>query len=134
MDAWIAEQAASQTDISGSETPEEPIPAAVPFDDSPLTWNPNYFQIKDQETRRYFGNAIGNLSLEEQLKTVTDAGALQKTAIFNAASADILDISERSEKFRHVTRVNKNVMKELVSFFGGVFMLDSSALDTTPIS
>lgn len=97
------------------------------------TWRPNYFQARDPETAKFFGNVIGNVPSQEQIWTVSNAGAMQKEEILEVGSAETEDIMQMSEKFRRATKINKDTMKELIAFFGGVFVLDSSMLDGSPL-
>lgn len=113
-----------------TETEEsEPVSSGAAY----YSWQPNYFQAKNPETLRFFGNVIGNVPAQEQIQTVTDEGKRQKNQILETGTAEELEILEMSEKFRHIAKINKDTMKELIAFFGGVFVLDSSMLDGSPL-
>ena len=64
-----------------------------------FTWRPLFFQPRDPETNRYFGNAIGNYSLEDQLSIVDAAGDAQKVNIQDVGEEKALEIDTLSQKF-----------------------------------
>ena len=96
-------------------------------------WTPNHLKVLNLETGKYFGTLIGNVPMFEQIQTVSNEGAKQKTDIIELGTSETTDIMKRSEKFRQVIQLNRNTMKEVVVFFGGVFVLNSSALDGSPL-
>ena len=112
-----------------SEEETEPVSSGAEY----YIWTPNFFQAKNPETYRYFGNVVGNVPASEQIQFVTNEGLSQKTEIEELGASSVLDIMERSEKFRYVTNLNSSVMKQIIAHFGGVFVLDSSALDSAPL-
>lgn len=117
------------TGLETSSESSEPVSSGAAY----YAWQPNYFQAKDPETLRFFGNVIGNVPAQEQIQTVTDEGARQKEQILELGTAEESEILEMSEKFRHIAKINKDTMKELIAFFGGIFVLDSSMLDGSPL-
>lgn len=112
---------------------EEDEPESAPSGDAFYLWHPNYFQARNPETLNFFGNVVGNIPVFEQIRVITDEGTRQKEEIEALGISEAADILEQSEKFRHVTKINKDTMKELIAFFGGVFVLDSSMLDGSPL-
>lgn len=112
-----------------SSESSEPVSSGAAY----YAWQPNYFQAKDPETLRFFGNVIGNVPAQEQIQTVTDEGLRQKEAIEILGTAEVSDILEMSEKYRYIAGVHSGVMQEIISFFGGVFVLDQSMLDGAPL-
>lgn len=96
-------------------------------------WEPNFFQIKKPDTYGFFGNVIGNVPASEQIQFVSSEGLRQKTEIEELGTASVQDIIELSGKFRYITNLNSSVMKEIIAHFGGVFVLDSSALNSAPL-
>ena len=120
------------TSSGGSEI-SNPVADINPFSESGAdfyTWHPNHFKIIASE---YFGNIIGNIPTSEQIKIVADAGSKQKIEILVLGESEAKDISQRSDKYRMMMSINGNVMKNIITFFGGAFILDSSALDVTPL-
>lgn len=123
----VSQETASENPSEAEET------ESVSSDAEYYVWHPNYFQARSPETLKFFGNVIGNVPVQEQIKTVTDEGIRQKDQILELGTAEAAAILEMSEKFRHVTGINNHVMKELIAFFGGVFVLDQSMLDGAPL-
>lgn len=113
--------------------PEEEEHEFVPSGAAFYLWHPNYFQARSPETLKFFGNVIGNIPAAEQIRVVTDEGIRQKEEIETLGNAEAADILEMSEKFRHVSRINTDVMRKIIAFFGRSFILDSSMLDSAPL-
>jgi hypothetical protein len=97
------------------------------------SWTPNYFSIKSPETQAYVGNVIGNRSKEDQIQIVLDAGTDQKETMLDESAELISEINERAKKFIDIRSVNKEAMREILLYFGNMFILDASALDSIPL-
>jgi len=97
------------------------------------SWNPSYFEIKSPETQAYVGNVIGNRSKEDQIQIVLDVGAEQKETMLAESKELISEIDEMSKKFIDIMSINKEAMKEILLYFGNMFILDMSALDSIPL-
>ena len=132
MDEYMESLGAPEESGNESSGSEE-IPEAVPLDENFYLWSPNFVKSKNPDTERYFGNVIGNLSKVEQIQEVLDEGARQKADITTIGAERAQEIAELASKYKNIKRLNKDVMKEIVAFFGGVFVLDSSALDSAPL-
>lgn len=101
--------------------------------DDIYSWAPNIFQIKDQKTQSHVGNVIGNRSMEDQIAIVTEAGAMQKEAILEESQQLISEINESAKNLLDIMAISSDAMNEIVLFFGGTFVLDTSVLDSTPL-
>lgn len=108
-------------------------PVRVPNNIEFYSWVPNFFLVRDPTDGRYFGNAIGNVPLHEQLQVVIDSGNECKELILDTGADATAELREGSEKYRVITKNYSNVMREITKFFDGVFVLDESALDRTPL-
>ena len=97
------------------------------------SWNPNLFRIEKPDKSGYFGNVIGNIPTQEQLDEVRDAGLKQKELIEDLGISLSDTIVENSEKYRSIANININAMSSIIEMFGGVFVLGSSTLDSTPL-
>lgn len=108
-------------------------PVRVPDDIEFYSWIPNFFLVRDPTDGRYFGNAIGNVPLHEQLQVVINSGNGCKELILDTGADTTAELREGSEKYRVITKNYSNVMRKITKFFGGVFVLDESALNSTPL-
>ena len=106
---------------------------SVTVDEEFYSWTPSYFKIKSQEPRAYTGNVIGNRSKEDQLQSVFDVGTNQKDTMLAESTELISEIDESTKKFVDLMSVNKEAMKEILLYFGNMFILDTSALDSIPL-
>ncbi len=106
---------------------------SVTVEEGFYSWTPNYFVIKSPETQAYIGNVIGNRSKEDQLQIIFDAGTDQKETMLAESTELISEINEGAKKFIDLTSINKEAMKEILLYFGDMFILNTSALDSTPL-
>lgn len=121
-----------------SDTMEESLQSWTPEEKEALledfySWTPNLFRIKDPESQGYIGNMIGNRSKEDQILIVTDEGAVQKEALLEESQQLIAEIDESAKPLIDIMTLSRNTMKEVLLFFGGTFVLDTSVLDGTPL-
>lgn len=121
-----------------SDTMEESLQSWTPEEKEALledfySWTPNLFRIKDPESQDYIGNMIGNRSKEDQILIVTDEGAVQKEALLEESQQLIADVDESAKPLVDIMTLSRNTMKEVLLFFGGTFVLDTSVLDGTPL-
>lgn len=121
-----------------SDTMEESLQSWTPEEKEALledfySWTPNLFRIKDPESQDYIGNMIGNRSKEDQILIVTDEGAVQKEALIEESQQLIAEIDESAKPLVDIMTLSRNTMKEVLLFFGGTFILDTSVLDGTPL-
>ena len=63
------------------------------------SWDPNFIRYKDPEKNEYFGTAIGNTPLEENLAVVDNEADAQKQVILEQSMAHISEVNELSQKF-----------------------------------
>ena len=102
--------------------------------DNIYSWAPNIFRIViDPEEKKYIGNVIGNRSMEDQIAIVTEAGTMQKEAILEESKQLISEINESAKNLLDIMSISSDTMNEIVLFFGGTFVLDTSVLDSTPL-
>lgn len=104
--------------------------------DDVYSWAPNIFQIVDPidpEEKNYIGNVIGNRSKEDQIVIVTEAGTTQKEAILEESQQLISEINESAKNLLDIMAISSDTMNEIMLFFGGTFVLDTSVLDSTPL-
>ena len=101
--------------------------------DDIYSWAPNVFQIVDPEIKNYIGNVIGNRSMEDQIAIVTEAGTTQKEAILEESQRLISEINESAKNLLDIMAISSDTMNEILLFFGGTFVLDTSVLDSTPL-
>lgn len=121
-----------------SDTMEESLQSWTPEEKEALledfySWTPNLFRIKDPESQDYIGNMIGNRSKEDQILIVTDEGTVQKEALLEESQQLIAEIDESAKPLVDIMTLSRNAMKEVLLFFGGTFVLDTSVLDGTPL-
>lgn len=121
-----------------SDTMEESLQSWTPEEKEALledfySWTPNLFRIKDPESQDYIGNMIGNRSKEDQILIVTDEGAVQKEALLEESQQLIAEVDESAKPLVDIMTLSRNTMKEVLLFFGGTFVLDTSVLDGTPL-
>lgn len=123
-------------DIFDEEDPSIDTPSMISdevCDAEYYSWNPNLFRIEKPDESGYFGNVIGNIPTQEQLDEVRDAGSKQKELIEDLGISLSDTIVENSEKYRSIANININAMSSIIEMFGGVFVLGSSTLDSTPL-
>jgi len=121
-----------------SDTMEEGLQNWTPEEKEALledfySWIPNLFRIKDPESQDYIGNMIGNRSKEDQILIVTDEGAVQKEALLAESQQLIAEVDESAKPLVDIMTLSRNTMKDVLLFFGGTFVLDTSVLDGTPL-
>ena len=126
--------------ITPAET-EDPVPAVVPSEPEPsyipepilefsgYLWNPNAFRVKHRDSTGYFGNVVGNASKEEQRDLIIGESAAQQQLIRDTGAAWMEQLSVIS-KYAAMADIIATVNDAIFAEFGGVFILDQSALDS----
>lgn len=76
-------------------------------------WSPIFLQSKNPDTARYFGNVIGNVSLEDQLQVVGDAGASQIEDIRTIGSQQTQELTDLARKFSIFWSIADRVEKSI---------------------
>lgn len=125
-----------QAERDNQNTPNDTDSSEIPECDAEFyQFAPVMFLVKDPDTSGYFGNVVGNTSLQDLLQGVYTAGNTQKDSITDISLTQIEEIRLQSEKYRSVAAIHKNAMREILTSLplGGIFVLDASVLDGTPL-
>ena len=80
------------------------------------SWDPNFIRYKDPEKNEYFGTAIGNTPLEENLAVVDNEADTQKAAILEHSAPLISEISDLSRPFVDLWAVVTDVENAMTTY------------------
>lgn len=81
-------------------------------------WPRNEFKVKDPTTSTYVGNVIGNVSMEEQISQIFDAGNTSLAELNTLGNTLNEQIAPRKPKFVQLWEIINTVNNAIMQYYG----------------